>query len=340
MNTLANRFCICNAFVKQSAQSSQILGFERMKKSAFGIVIGVVLALTAGLSVSCVKEVTLPNIFFRRQPVVVGLLSPDSLISLRLTYSLAPSDTGKYQSITNANVRFFENGLLIGELNNAQSGLYALNRKPTVGKQYAIKVRVEGYPEITAVDSVPVRPSLLLSKFASTSNPNQNPDLELSVRNIKSIHLGSVWFGVYAKQEYELFVPNVTYYGFSQLNVLSNSTYLDRFNAFFDNLSGKYIFGDPVRIATDLIASNPNLTVKFTHLNKAQTKYKDTYFMYAFTASAAYNKYLKSATNSQQNILYSNGELNNPFAEPTPIYSNITNGLGIWAGCSGVKIPF
>lgn len=311
-----------------------------MKKNDFKIILGIVLTLIWGLSISCVKDITLPGDFMKPQPVVIGLLSPDSLISLQLTYSLAPNDTGKYQPIKNANVLFFENDVLIGELKNSQNGIYALKRKPTTGKRYAIKIRVEGYSEISAIDSVPVRPSLLLSKYPSTSNPNQNPDLELSVLNIKSIYSGSVWFGIYAKDEYTLFFPTVTYAGFLQLNILSNSLYLDRFNAFFDGLSGKYVFGDPVRINTDLITLNPNSMIKFTHLTKAQPKYRDTYFVYAFTASATYNKYLKSAISSHQNRLLDNvGDLNNPFAQATPVYSNIKNGLGIWASCSGVKRP-
>jgi hypothetical protein len=313
--------------------------------------------LLAFLLTACVKDIDLP-INFKKQVVVVGTLNPDSLISLRLSYSLPPNDANKYTAINIADVSFFENGQLIGQLAVAQNGLYSLNSRPTIGREYAVKIKVAGFDEVYASDTLPPRPVLQLYKHPATGNPNNNPDMELRVLNIASLHRNSIWFDVYVKNEtLEVFAnvsPNgtvilpgeeykymKTHYGFATLYTLSNSQYLDRFNSVFDGLVGKYTFGDPVRIDTDLIRLDPKPIIAFTFVNQILPKYQNTAFMYAFTASETYNRYLKSAISAYQNrLLDSYGNLNNPFAEPTPVYSNVKNGLGIWAGYSAVKIYF
>jgi hypothetical protein len=310
------------------------------------------LILLAFLLTACVKDIDLP-INFKKQIVVVGILNPDSLISLRLSYSLPPNDTNKYTTIDKADVFFFENGQPIGQLAAAQNGLYTLKRRPTIGKEYAVKIKAVGFDEVYAADTLPPRPSLQLYKYTATGNYNNNPNMELRIMNVKAIQKSSIWFNVYVKNESRQILQTGTslpgeeykyikiHYGLTSLYILSNSQYLDRFNSIFDGLSGKYAFGDPARIDTDLIKLDPKPIIEFTFVNQILPKYQNTAFMYAFTASETYNRYLKSAINAYQNrLLDSYGDLNNPFAEPTPVYSNVKNGLGIWAGYSGVKLNF
>ncbi len=46
--------------------------------------------------------------------------------------------------------------------------------------------------------------------------------------------------------------------------------------------------------------------------------------------SQAYDRYIKTAITAISNrLVNNNGALNNPFYEPTNVYSNVQNGLGI-----------
>lgn len=80
-----------------------------------------------------------------------------------------------------------------------------------------------------------------------------------------------------------------------------------------------------------------NAYIDFSYVN--QVRKDEQAFVYVYTMSDAYDSYLKSAINAYQNRLFdSSGAISNPFAEPTPVYSNIKNGLGIWAAYSIERI--
>ncbi len=288
----------------------------------------------------CVKTVDLPDNVFKKQVVAVGTPNPDSVLSVRLTYSLRPDTTSSYQGITNAEVSFLEDGVVLGKVSNASKGVYSFNKRPVAGKTYAIKVNVPGFDEIYAEDTIPQAPRVISSKFASNpNNPNSSPDFELRITNYAFTQT-PIWFGIYSTRKVRGVKPGsptgeVTpdifyeYISTANLGLLSNSQYLDRFNSFFDGLSGKYSFGDPARVDPVSTTFDPNPVIRYTIVN--QIKKDDQVFTYSFAASAGYDRYLKSSIMAYQNrLLDASGALNNPFAEPTPVYSNIKNGLGIW----------
>lgn len=289
----------------------------------------------------CVKTVDLPGNIFQKQIVVVGTPNPDSVLSVRLTYSLRPDTAAIYQGIANAEVSFLENGLVLGKVSNAPKGVYSFNKRPVAGKTYAIRINVPGFVEIYAEDSIPQAPRVISSKFASNpNNPNSSPDFELRITNY-ALTQTPIWFGIYNTRKVRGKKPGTPsgsdlpdeyfyeYLNTANLSILSNSQYLDRFNSFFDGLSGKYSFGDPARIDPVAATFDPDPLIRYTIVN--QIKKDDQVFTYSFAASAGYDRYLKSSIMAYQNrLLDASGALNNPFAEPTPVYSNIKNGLGIW----------
>ncbi len=288
----------------------------------------------------CVKTVDLPDNVFKTQVVAVGSPNPDSVLSVRLTYSLRPDTAAVYQGIINAEVSFLEDGVVLGKVSNAPKGVYSFNKRPVAGKRYAIRVNVPGFDEIYAEDTIPQAPRVISSKFASNpNNPNSSPDFELRITNYAFTQT-PIWFGIYSTRKVRGVKPGsptgeVTpdifyeYISTANLGLLSNSQYLDRFNSFFDGLSGKYSFGDPARVDPVSTTFDPNPVIRYTIVN--QIKKDDQVFTYSFAASAGYDRYLKSSIMAYQNrLLDASGALNNPFAEPTPVYSNIKNGLGIW----------
>lgn len=288
----------------------------------------------------CVKMVDLPDNVFKKQVVAVGTPNPDSVLSVRLTYSLRPDTAAMYQGITNAEVSFMEDGVVLGKVSNAPKGVYSFNKRPVAGKTYAIRVNVPGFDQIYAEDSIPQAPRVISSKFASNpNNPNLSPDFELRITNY-ALTQTPIWIGIYNTRKVRGVKPGsplgeVTpdifydYIDTANLGLLSNSQYLDRFNSFFDGLSGKYSFGDPARVDPVSTTFDPNPVIRYTIVN--QIKKDDQVFTYSFAASAGYDQYLKSSIMAYQNrLLDASGALNNPFAEPTPVYSNIKNGLGIW----------
>lgn len=183
--------------------------------------IGLILISTT----SCVKLIDIPAEAFRSEVVVRGTLNPDSLLTVRLSYSLRPDTIIKYRPINEARVLFYENDVLIGNLTKAQNGLFQLNYRPVRGRKYGIKVQVANRAEITSEDVVPPKPTTSLVKLNNNpANPNNNHDLELRFRGSTSNH----WFSAYVPRIINLReldlngqpkkFPTVFY-----LNILSNS---------------------------------------------------------------------------------------------------------------------
>jgi Domain of unknown function (DUF4249) len=287
----------------------------------------------------CVKTIDLQVVSFQKQVVLVGVLNPDSLIAVRVSYSNRPDSVVVYQYINEAKVFFYEDGHLIGQLTKGNKGLYKLSQKPIEGRRYGVRVQVIGYADVTAEDTIPERPLIALTKSGKNPlNPNENSDYELFVQNKDLNKLTGLWFGAYTTATYNI-VSSSSFFKFASmeyLNILSNSPYLDRFNSFFDGLNGRYTFGDPVRIDLSSFRLDKTASIPLTISNQILKTEKAS--LYVYSMSLVYDSYLKSAITAYQNRLFdSSGAINNPFAEPTPVYGNITNGLGIWAAYSSVR---
>lgn len=105
----------------------------------------------------CVKMENNIEVRFRKIPIMNCLFNSDSVWRINLTFS-PTSSTGFPEPILNAEVRLFEQGSFIEELQYRGNGNYisALGQKPFIGKEYEVRVQIAGYPLLTAKDSIPL----------------------------------------------------------------------------------------------------------------------------------------------------------------------------------------
>ena len=290
----------------------------------------------------CEKTLDIPGPLYQKKVVLNGLLQPDSTIAIRLAYT-APTNTSiAYEQITNAQVTVTDNGQPATILLHKGGGVYRGAGNPKPGHIYHVTAIVPGYGTVEAEDQMPYKPaSTFQVDSLVTGNINDNPNFNVTWQPINAVAVQ--WLAFYVgSPDFDISLcptnsPNcilTEIVTFSQNYIVTNSGYLDRFNSTYESYLGSYNFYGPVRFDPDKVLGKPvdltftvaNQTVKRVNQRKGTGNIIDL-----FTASANYDKFLRSVLLARLNRIRSSDDVfRNPFAEVTPVYTNVINGLGIF----------
>lgn len=314
-----------------------------MKSGNIGII------LVGLLAIGCEKEIAFRQ-GFEPQIVVNALLNPDSLLTVDLWWSRDINDNQPFRRVENASVRIFENERPILEAVSGDSPV-EFDYAPLEGVRYSINVSVDGRTDITAATVVPFRPSaecVFEEKVDIPGSGGWGNDPRgynhYVIRNLdREENTYAVYLDVlsYYDPKYEMGYDA----GTSQHDIYTGNIYADTFNrsVFPEDAAYKgspyeyYLF---VRIPDEtLTEANP---IRFSVFNGGRMPALNSDGMPSdrnvaitddVTLTAAgydYDRYFKAV------FLYGYNTIDvNPFIfEIYPIPSNITNGLGIFAGYS------
>jgi len=317
--------------------------------------------MVTGSVLSCVQSVDIKGPDYVRKPVLLGILHPDSLLKVKLNWSRPTTTASLSSPIQNARVTFYRDGILLGKSSNSEEGVYSLPLKPQVGYMYKVEVSITDLPLITAEDYIPEWGNTELHVSNKTSlNTNNNPDIICTLE--KNLPKNSfLWVGLYSTRYSSrgwppgciisgqvqpgcdiIIVKNI-----GDNHVTTRSPIFDSFNGFFDPLSDHFSNNSPARVRSDLFNSQINPVITFSPFNQGEERWDQAKkpndqrplgenVLEITFAGPAYDRYLKSALLAYQNRLTDfDGNIFSPFAEPSPVYSNVTNGLGIFGARNG-----
>ncbi len=295
---------------------------------------------------SCTQEVDLPYPTHQTQPVLNGLLHPDSTITISLTKSIAVGRGTEFTAIDHAAVQLYENTQPLGMATYLGDGYYGWDYHPVPGNTYRLEASVPGLPTILAEDKVPAQPQIIYSSYLKLSNTSLT-QLHFSINNAedeKEIYWLS---GYYIFYEREWDIDNrqglidstfTLTRAFGHFAIQKPPFFIDDFNRTFHNYDNTYEFYHYLRM-DDLLLNAPSFDFSAGfHLSEILDEDDEKNGIYATVthASEHYDKYLKSSV-----IHYLNADLGdepNPFSSPVKIYSNVENGLGIFAAYNAVTI--
>lgn len=308
--------------------------------------------LTLGVLVGCERTLSIEGPPYQKKAVLTGLLFPDSAITIRLTYTAPISTTTAYEAITNAQVQLFDNGQPTSLLANQGKGFYRTAVLPKAGHTYRVVAIIPGYGQLQAEDQMPMQPAGQLTVDNRVQgNPNNNPNFQLTFQPADAVT--PYWFSFYVTKQETIFSEGCsTFPGdpqprpctsrdvlYSQRNfILTNSGYLDRFNSIYDGSSGAYTYSAFARFDPALVLGKPVDLVFTTYNQIANQKDRAKGEVNAVDLIATgpnYDRFLRSVLQAQMNqVTSSDNLLNNPFAEVTPVYTNVTGGLGVLGAVS------
>lgn len=295
----------------------------------------------------------------RPQIVVNSIITPDSLVKVSVMKSKSVADLeNAFEAVEGAGVEIFENGSLIFSGVTGKNGIAKGDVRPKAGCSYSLLVRTEG-KELSATTDIP--------EISAADFSFRQKDAAFGVRAFLFADISSLrpsdCSGLYIvfENEYENGLRN------DADRLFSNSNYVDHINMEFVSVENDYKESNMafnsgfVRIPASVFGSVAPLSVcsetywlrtgfypvsgkydeyGYPVYEEVELKISEVYFR-LISPSTDYDRYCRSVY--RQQMLDTSSDPFVPAGEP--IYSNIKNGTGIFAGYSqyktafGVKIP-
>ncbi len=285
---------------------------------------------------SCSKEIEFEGQDFENKLVLNGLICPDSIISVHLS-QINSVLSNEIQVSENATVSLYCNGKYIENLSYVKNGIY---KSKTVFPQpdsiYTLTAKVEGYPAISATDTVPRITGIINGTHSSGNTFDEygdpHHDYEITIIDPPE------------KNFYELFFiyqysPNIFkdyyYINFQIYPVIADPVL--RSDSELDYWVFTYVFTDNFFNGTNYLMKNKFLAAavggKFTN-QFVPTDY-DEYAILRTTSRAYYNyrkSWIKHSNNQQNGNKIEEPLFMTLIGDPSPMYSNVEGGYGIFAG--------
>jgi hypothetical protein len=310
----------------------------------------------------CTQDIDLDFPNAPEQLVLNGILCPDSLIRIHLTKSLPVVDSGDvFPAVEEATVLLYEDDIFLDYLTFDEDA-YVINYYPVPGRRYTVEVQANGYPALTASDTMPQAVSAAAC-YKQQDWYDYNTMAVQTTINDKQEEKNRYWLGLLIDQyeliDFDLWVEcrRSNDYDYDKCPRYDSSTVIttkpghmvsysvlpDIFNSIVDNTSGGVReYNDYIRI-DDASVDGTTFALEFTGSDPLYTYQElleldsnQSMTLQLVNASQAYDRYLKSSI-----IYYYNNEFfdePNPFAEPVKIYSNVENGAGIFAAYNSTTL--
>lgn len=218
--------------------------------------------------------------------------------------------------IRDAEVSLLKNGNFLSRLTYADEGNYTASTKIETSESYQLKVDHPKYPKVSASCITPEKPQIKGMDTMSIKNEWGYSDMrvDLTFADPKD-----------ATNYYALkIVARYSYYDEYEDTTYSHFTYpyLEKGIA----MPGESSRNNGALIFEDAMFNGKDFT--YTFLTEPNLNRNDWWEVRLFSLEQDLYRYLVSRSKSLQ-------AENNPLAEPVQVYSNIRNGMGIFAGAAG-----
>lgn len=265
-------------------------------------------------------EIDLPD----HEPTIVvnSFFSPDSVWGARITASQAVNAAYGLKEITDATVLILENGIPVDTLVHDSADTYVSlrGRKPVADHSYTLRASAPGYAEVQGSDMTPrlVMPNNIVFQDSAYPNAAGEYQSEFSF----TIHDWAGQHNYYVLDMYKIYyftrMDNVSATQVHPVNMTAQDLILDAKTSI-----GQVYFDDAT---FDGQLRTVKVTVPyFEHLGN------DTIYARLSVVTETYFRYAQSMAK------YRNAQFD-LFAEPVRIYSNMTPGMGIFAGRAGYEM--
>ena len=276
---------------------------------------------------NCTKEIEFDAQDIAPRIVVNSLFTNDSIWAAHISRSVGVLETTSYTTIDDANVNIFDaNANLVTTLTHQGNGLYTspTGLTPQANQSYTIEASASGYESVNASNSIPSAVPIYQLDTVTSTNSDGETILEATITfqdppNISNyymleVYVTGTWINEWEQDTKEIREP--LQISCDDINVET----VNRFN--FGGFENTYLY----LMLKDQNFDGENYALTFTVINYAEVKDMDLFGeIRLVNTSEEYFNYLKSFNMYQRTI-------NNPFATPVQVYSNVNNGMGIFAG--------
>ncbi len=276
---------------------------ENLKYRLESLVVKLIIINLLIVNISCIEEVKNVNLP-KNEPklVVFSLITPGDSVKVRVHKSVPVFEESydqysqTFPPVTNAQVTLTDDsGNQINAIYQSNLYLYAISPDRLViqpGKIYSIKVSLPGYNTVTATTLVP-------DYFPEIS--------KIIIDSLKSADFYYNGYDLLVKSSIKDNLGTKNYY---RTQVLCYGMYYSGSIYLMDLKNGKEVF-------SDVSYDGKEITTTTT---SSGTDY-DSVGVYAYSIDVNYYLYYKTLLDFDSS---------NPFTEPIPVYTNLSNGLGVF----------
>lgn len=276
-----------------------------MKRLAAKILAGLTLMLAA-----CESELPLEGISATPRLVVNALINDKDLIEVQVSSSIALNSKNPIKFLENADVTVSdENGNSFTLTYDLGKQVYVSNFIPQAGKYYRINVKATGFREVDAElimpDKAVTTPATWLDNTGTDSSgfPTGTITLKINDRgDSRNYYRISLFYYDDLVTEFKTLRPELTDAAITNEMIRNDDGSIVFEDRLFNGEQRSLDFITPFGYGT----GNPRFLVVTENLSR-------DYYNYFISL----DKYRQSGS---------------VFNEPTPVFSNIRNGIGIWAG--------
>ena len=297
------------------------------------------IAILSSAATSCEVDYKFPETEFERRVTVNALISPQEDFQLDLAWSRPyEGEDMVFEPVFGAVAHLYENGTEVWNAIFQRGSDGSSDPAPMPpfrgreGCRYRLEIDVPGYGTVSAETSIPAMPSAEVSKIKEIDLYSHFLLSRLETDN----NTAAVWIrgSSYYSNDLEFAAPK------QHTSYFTASAFVDPVNGSndpydADEKGASVIYEKFLRIdAANLKAAVP---LKFSASSNSyvfgQTKY---HTLQITAASGDYDRYFRSRYKNSINT----GELaeGNPFVEQISVWSNIENGMGIFAGFNTLTI--
>jgi hypothetical protein len=261
--------------------------------------------------VSCEKEIPFNDPGAEPRIVIGSFISPqNSNMTVELSKSESILADDSFVFLNDASVELYENNSLLGAMNPTEDGVYVFDQNPVAGNKYSVKVSHPTLPSVSAETTIPlnlVNASIAVETINDIDQYNQRITLAFDDNpNEKNYYQLLLYFN-YDMQFEEYLLGWST-----NSEILRNSDSGSGDSEFFHLENA--IFSDDLfngnRVSIPINSSNyiegANVILRLMHVSEDYYLYRSSVWLQLETGD-------------------------NPFAQPVPIHTNITDGYGIFA---------
>ena len=277
---------------------------------------------------------------FESKVVVNSLICPDSTIRVSI-YRTKPVGSQEAFNPVDADMELFEDNLLVFS-GQSVNGVVSTDIYPIECKEYRIELIVDGEKEISATTSIPQKSDMT---FVHRTKFIKDRQLGYVLADVSAIsipdNIRAVWISGFYRMS-----DGLTYEPVWSNDLFSVSPYIDRINLASDPMDvplreSNWIYeGNFIRITK----ANTPLITPFTfsygvflktyiypenieYASEPEEYFLENIIIRLISPSEEYDRYTRTAY-KQDNLIYGS-----PFgSDPVHVYSNINNGIGIFAG--------
>lgn len=267
--------------------------------------------------------------------VVNSILTTDSMINASISHSVGAFDASSISYVNNATVEVYEDGILLGEMDEQASlsydssgeldstYVYNFNQNPVAGKIYSYEIAHPDYEAVRAETNVPAKVKLNVNDLSllseqefekqyrvrfSFNDPPEDNFYRLRLRNPNAYNDG------------------LDYFESNDASIISSVGIQSDGATFYGD---EALFDDEMFNGTEKEISIDFFDYKSLWFEEQDDDYETEYILELSSVSKSYYTYIRSVRahyDNQDQFIFA--------GEPVQVFTNIENGLGVLGSMS------